>query len=79
MTDGKAGETLRPILYLQGVGPCDLYPYEKPASTLCVACPKSLHIHVHAFRSEHITGTNQKFSVRINGHIGTFLTVQLFQ
>ena len=39
-----------------------------------VACPKSPV--TNAFYSERIAGTNQSYSCRIIGHIGTYFTVQ---
>ena len=39
-----------------------------------VACPKSPV--THAFYSERIAGTNQSYSCRIIGHIGTYFAVQ---
>ena len=39
-----------------------------------VACPKSPV--THTFHSERIAGTNNSYSCRIIGHIGTYFTVQ---
>ena len=39
-----------------------------------VACPKSPV--THTFYSERIAGTNNRYSCRIIGHIGTYFTVQ---
>ena len=39
-----------------------------------VACPKSPV--THTFYSERIAGTNNSYSCRIIGHIGTYFTVQ---
>ena len=39
-----------------------------------VACPKSPV--THTFYSEHIAGTNNSYSCRIIGQIGTYFTVQ---
>ena len=39
-----------------------------------VACPKSPV--THTFYSERIAGTNNSYSCRVIGHIGTYFTVQ---
>ena len=42
--------------------------------TIYVACPKSPV--TNTFYSERITGSNNRYSCRITGHIGTYFTVQ---
>ena len=39
-----------------------------------MACPKSPV--THTIYSEHVAGTNDSYSCRIIGHIGTYFTVQ---
>ena len=48
--------------------------FDMVISGIYVACPKSLV--THTFYSERIAGTNQSYSCRIIGHIGTYFTVQ---
>ena len=61
-------------MILKKIGHQGLIRPHPGAIYMYVACPKSPV--THTFYSERIAGTNNSYSCRVIGHIGTYFTVQ---